>query len=73
VGYNWANFARARRAQELAGSGVLGRLRMVGILDRLSLVRRIKFSPEQADATRMRALVDAYLSAGAPTMVMMLL
>jgi hypothetical protein len=43
-----------------------------GILDRLGIVRRIKFSPEQATASEMRMLVDAYLAQGANCMAMML-
>jgi hypothetical protein len=44
----------------------------VGALDRLNLVRRIKFSPEQANADRMNCLVDRYMERKAPCMVMML-
>ena len=72
VGFSGTGFARAQRIRELACTGAGRLFHLTGILDRLNLVRRIKFSPEQADATRMKQLVDAYLANGAPCMVMMM-
>lgn len=72
VGFNRANFAAAHRLRSFAMRPVPRKLRAVGILDRLGIVRRIKFSPEQADAAAMKSLVDTYLVQDAPCMVMML-
>ena len=47
-------------------------MRLVGILDRLNVVRRIKLSPEQADARRMKQLIRACLTNQTPVLVMML-
>ena len=72
AGFSWSKFTRAQRIRQFAMRPVLRRLRLVGILDRLNLIRRIKFSPEQADAARMKQLVDAYVANAAPCMVMLL-
>jgi len=72
VGFSRAGFARARRIRDFAAQAVFRPFRLVGALDRMNLVRRIKFSPEQADAARMRQLVDAYVANRAPSLVMML-
>ncbi len=72
VGFNRPNFARAQALRRAAGHPWLRRLHAEGILDRLGVVRRIKFSPEQADARRLRQLVAAYAAQRAPAMVMML-
>ena len=72
VGFTRSKFELASAVRELV-SGVPGRwFRLVGILDRLNLVRRVKFSPERAGGARMKQLVDAYLARRAPCMVMML-
>lgn len=71
VGYNRVNFERAHRIRRFALRPALGRLRGVGILDRLGIVRRIKFSPEQADPRRMKQLAAAFLARKAAAMVMM--
>ncbi|MFG0334660.1 MAG: hypothetical protein ACF8TS_14990, partial [Maioricimonas sp. JB049] len=71
VGFNWHSFDRAQRLQECLRSGVPKKLRLEGILDRLGLVRRIKFSPEQSDAPRLIQLADAYAKKKAPAMVLM--
>jgi hypothetical protein len=72
VGFNCRNFERAQRIQRMAASRFLRPLHLNGILDRLSLVRRIKFSPEQSDAMQMKQLVRVCMANGAPVMVMML-
>jgi len=72
VGFSRPGFRRAQRIRQWAERPALRPLRLVGILDRLNLVRRIKLSPEQADGFRMRQLVDAYLAEGARSVVMML-
>ena len=71
VGFNRADFARAHAIRRACTSPWLRRIHAEGILDRLGVVRRIKFSPEQADTRRMKQLVDAYLAQQAPAMVMM--
>ena len=71
VGYNRVDFERAHRIRRVALHPLLRRLRSVGILDRLGIVRRIKYSPEQADLRRMKQLADAFLAQNAPAVVMM--
>lgn len=71
VGFNRPDFGRAWAIREFAMRPWLRRLRSVGILDRLGIVRRLKFSPEQANARDMKQLVDAYLAQSAPVMVML--
>lgn len=71
VGFNRPDFERAQAIRDFAMRPWLRRMRSVGILDRLGIVRRIKFSPEQADARAMTQLVDAYLAQQAPVMVML--
>ena len=72
VGFNWSHFRRAQWIRELAAHRLVRPLRVVGILDRLNLIRQIKFSPEKANATRMQQLVDAYVRNSAPCVVMLL-
>ena len=72
VGFSSPDFERANRFREQAARSPLRKMRLVGILDRLNISRRIKFSPEQSDAGRMRQLVDAYQANEAPCMVMLL-
>jgi hypothetical protein len=71
VGFNRADFARADAIQRLAGRPWLRRLRAAGALDRLGIVRRIKFSPEQADLNSLRRLADVYAARSAPAIVLM--
>jgi hypothetical protein len=71
VGFSRANFEAARRWRDWGLKPVPRRLRAVGILDRLGIARRIKFSPEQSSAARMRQLVSSYIRRNAPCMVMM--
>jgi len=72
VGFSHADFARTDRIRRFALRPCFRPLRLVGVLDRLNVVRRVKFSPEQADARNMMQLVDAYMANQAPCMVMML-
>ena len=72
VGFNRVNFERADRIHNLLKSRWLRRLRLVGIADRTGLLRRIKFSPEQADAAQMNRLADMYVARAAPCIVLML-
>ncbi|MCA9246776.1 MAG: polysaccharide deacetylase family protein [Planctomycetales bacterium] len=72
TGYTRGEFNVRSRWRAWAASPALRPLHMVGILDRLGLARRVKFSPEQASAAEMRRLVDAYVRQRAPVMVMML-
>jgi len=71
VGYNRVNFRRADAIRHLAGRWPLRQLRCVGVLDRLGIIRRIKFSPEQADAAQLKRFVDMGVSQGAPCLVLM--
>lgn len=71
IGYSRVDFERRHALQAAVAQSWLRRFRAEGILDRLGLVHRIKFSPEQADAPDMMRLADNYLARGAPAMVMM--
>lgn len=71
-GFNRTDFRWAQRVLNTAMKPVFRRLRAVGILDRLGIVRRIKFSPEQAGARAMKRLVDIYRRQGIPCLVMMM-
>jgi hypothetical protein len=71
VGFATADFARAQRLRQWALRPIPRRLHAVGILDRLGLATRIKFSPEQANADQMKRLADCYISQGARCMVLM--
>jgi len=72
VGFSQTDFARAHALRRRAAHRLMRPLRTVGILDRLDIARRIKFSPEQADGKRLRQLADAYIANAAPVLVMML-
>jgi len=72
VGFGRGGFRWRHRIREFARSRALRCFHLVGILDRLNLVRRINFNPEKSDAVRMKQLVDAYVAHGAPCMVMSL-
>jgi hypothetical protein len=72
VGFSRTNFERCHSLRKLAQKPWLSNCRMVGILDRLNIARRIKFSPEQADARRMCQLASAFHRRRAPAVVMML-
>jgi len=72
VGYNRRNFESAHSLRRRAmASALCRRLRVVGILDRLGLSRRIKLSPEQADAASMTRLIDVSIQRGAECLVLM--
>jgi hypothetical protein len=72
VGFNRCSFRFAQRLRSLASSPLLKKLRVAGVLDRLGIVRRIKFSPEQSDAASLCRLADVYLQRSAPCLVLML-
>jgi hypothetical protein len=72
VGFNCRSFRAARSAQAaIRRSGLLRRVRVEGILDRLGALQQIKLSPEQSSAARMNRLVDRLLEQGSPAVVMM--
>ncbi|HUG90535.1 MAG TPA: polysaccharide deacetylase family protein, partial [Planctomycetaceae bacterium] len=72
VGYSRPNFERAHALRRLALRPWPKRFRAVGLLDRLGLARRIKFSPEQATERQLRQVIDACLANGTETLVLML-
>lgn len=72
VGFSHPDFARAQTLRHRAGQGWMRSLRTVGILDRLGIARRIKFSPEPSDSARLRQLADVYVAKEAPVLVLML-
>lgn len=71
IGFSRVDFERTHALQMTVSKSWLRHFRAEGILDRLGLAHRIKFSPEQADATDMIRLADNYLARRAPAMVMM--
>ena len=71
IGYSRTDFERAHALREAAGAHWLKPFHAVGILDRLGLARRIKFSPEQATSGELLKLVDNCLVRNAPAMVLM--
>ena len=72
VGFSRSNFASAQWWRSLAMSPGLRHIKAVGILDRIGIARRIKLSPEQSDAARMKSLINALLEQHAPCAVFML-
>ena len=62
----WHNLKRSLRRWGGA------RFRLPGLLDRLNIARYVKFSPEQANLTRLKQLADVYCAHHLPVMVMML-
>jgi len=70
-GFNRRHFALAFRAHELLRRHAPRPLHAVGVLDRLGLLQKIKFSPEKHDAARLIALARAYVRNAAPCLVMM--
>ena len=70
-GYNWRNFERAFAVDERLGEGLLSRLRLRGILSRLNILNKIKFSPEKHDAGNLKTLARVYAAAESPCIVMM--
>ena len=71
VGFTRPDFRRAQRRRKRALRSPWRQLRMVGILDRLGISRRVKLSPEQADAEDMIRLVDALVAQQAACVVLM--
>lgn len=71
IGYNRVHFERAHKMRQVASRPWLTKLHAVGILDRLGIARRIKFSPEQAGTRELIRLVDNYLRRQAPALVLM--
>jgi len=72
VGFNRRDFRRAQAIQQFVSRSWLRPGHVEGLLDRLGIIRRIKFSPEQADARMMRTLVEVCLAQQMPVMVMLL-
>ena len=70
-GFNWSQFESAFKFYELLASKPLKHLRLRGILSRLNLLNKIKFSPEKHDATQLNKLATIYVQQGCPSMVMM--
>lgn len=71
VGYSRARFGWRHRLRRRLERSWLRRVKVVGVVDRLGIARRVKFSPEQADAAAMLAFVEAAVAQGAWCLVMM--
>ena len=72
VGFSRSDYRSLQWIRQFAERPVFRPFHLVGILDRLNLVRRIMFSPEQADARRMQQLVDAGVANDTPSLTLML-
>lgn len=72
VGFNRRDFRRSAKILEAIKGSSLSRLRLIGLLNRLGILRRIKFCPEQATAREMNCLAEIYLKLGAPCIVMLM-
>jgi len=64
------NERNRRRLARLRASPTLSRLRLIGVLHRLGLLRRVKLSQETADGRTLRQLADATLARGYPLLHM---
>jgi len=70
-GFNWTNFATAHRVDEFLSGPAMRRFRLKGVLERIGVLRKIKFSPEKSDSKRLSTLASAYTRQAAPCIVMM--
>lgn len=70
-GFNWGSFNRAFSLHEALGKPGLKTFRMRGILSRLNILNKIKFSPEKHNAEALKTLAKNYDQQGAPCLVMM--
>ncbi|SCZ55894.1 polysaccharide deacetylase family protein [Thiohalomonas denitrificans] len=64
TGYLQKNFSRRARFERTIRRGRFNRLRMIGLLDRLSLLNRVVLSPEAATASAMIRLAKRMNSEG---------
>ena len=64
AGYNKSNFSFWNRLHLTLSKRPLNRLRLVGVLWKLGVMRKIQLSPELADAESMISLVKAALAGG---------
>jgi hypothetical protein len=71
VGYNRLNFPRAHAFRKLAEQAPLRHVRAVGLFDRMGLVQRIKFCPEQSDERQLKRLFDVRARQQAGCVVLM--
>jgi hypothetical protein len=70
-GYNWRNFSAAFRLDEVLTGTALRRFRIRGILDRLNLLNKIKFSPEKHKLSLLKRMAKIYAQNNSPSLVMM--
>jgi hypothetical protein len=70
-GFNWKQFDSAFRLDETLGTPIFNKLRLRGILSRLNILKKIKFSPEKHSSQDLQILADIYSSQNAPALVMM--
>ncbi len=71
VGFLSGDFVAASRWRCRLSQPPWSWLRLVGILDRIGLLRRVKLSPEQSDAPTMCKLMDASVSQGNECLMLM--
>ncbi len=72
AGYTKTPFEWRHRLRDRLERSFLRKLKAVGVIDRLGIARRVKFCPERASCSDMRALVDCYIELSVPCMVMMM-
>lgn len=72
TGFSHGRFDAASRWRRWAERSTPRRLRVVGVLDRLGLARRIKFSPEQHSAAELKRLAELYVDQRMPCLMMLL-
>lgn len=70
-GFNWQSFTRAFHFHEALGNAALKKFRMRGILSRLNVLNKIKFSPEKHNAKELITLAQNYAKQDTPCIVMM--
>lgn len=71
IGFTSGDFEHRRRLLAgLLASPLARRLRSIGILHRLGVLRRVKFSQETATFAEMKQLIDAYLARAIPQLHM---
>ena len=71
IGFNRTNFARCDRFHQRISRGIPKKFRAVGLLDRLGVLQKTKFSPEKGGAGRLMALARAYAKQNLPCLVLM--
>lgn len=70
-GFNRSNFALSKLAYDFSGHRLVRPFRLRGILDRLSVLKKLKLSPEKHNSSDLCRLVEMNIKNGNPASVMM--